>query len=59
MNVIKKNKDNHLSYLKLEKLDDGQYKIGGEDPLVTEFFILKGQDIAQTTDESNAVNESM
>lgn len=42
MNVIKKNKDNHLSYLKLEKLDDGQYKIGGEDPLVTEFFILKG-----------------
>lgn len=38
--IIAQNKDSHLSYLKLEKQESGQFKIGTEDPLVTDFFVL-------------------
>lgn len=38
--TIAQNQDSQLAYLKLERLDDGQFKIGEEDPFVTDFFIL-------------------
>jgi len=38
--VINKSKDTPLSYLKIEKLEDGRFKIGEEEPFVTSFFML-------------------
>lgn len=38
--VITKSKDTPLSYLKIEKMDDGRFKIGEEEPFVTSFFML-------------------
>lgn len=37
---VAQNPESQLSYLKLERLEDGQFKIGEEDPLTTDFFIL-------------------
>lgn len=52
--VITKSKDTPLSYLKIEKMDDGRFKIGEEEPFVTSFFMLgeNSHEISQGSDST-------
>ena len=38
--IVKRSKDTQLAQLKLEKVDNSQYKFGAEKPFMTEFLFL-------------------